>query len=225
MIKNIIFDLGNVIVDIDISRTFDSLEQLLGAAHINKLGDHFFHQYEKGMMSTQEFLSQLGSESSDISEHQIVEAWNAMLLKIPAHRLEMLKSLRNRYRIFAMSNINDLHLNWILSELNQNHNITAFEKIYFERAYYSHIEQFRKPEEAFYKHVLQSASLIPHETLFIDDNFDNICAASSVGIIAHHHDYVHEDVVDIIESLIHKNKKLTECETPSEQLFDTIEIK
>ena len=114
MIKNIVFDFGDVFINLDKEATFRRLKEL-GVKEFTdellKLGK----QYEMGMITTQEFVKTFKTLFPSISEIDFKNAWNSMLLDFPPHRLSFLKSLANskKYRIFLLSNTNDLHISWI----------------------------------------------------------------------------------------------------------------
>lgn len=202
-IRNIIFDLGNVIIDIDIPRTNEALKLLLGDNYYRLMGgDPFFFQYEKGLMTSYEFISKLRKLNPTLKSEVIIDAWNAMLLETPHHRLNLLSKLKKEYRVFILSNTNDLHLNWVKKDLKLNNGVQDFDEQFFHQAFYSHEMNCRKPDAEIYQKVLDSTGIIAGETLFIDDNFDNIVGARQLGIIGHHHDYIAEDVQEVIERLL-----------------------
>ena len=106
---------------------------------------------------------------------------NAMLLTIPSEKYELLLRLKTRYRVFLLSNTNNIHL----ESFNQLvHRDTGLRELdyYFHKAYYSHLMKMRKPDAEIYSHVLSENKLSPDETLFLDDNFDNIKGAAGLGI-------------------------------------------
>ncbi|MBC7848366.1 MAG: HAD family phosphatase [Chitinophagaceae bacterium] len=184
-IKNIIFDLGGVLLNLDINKTLDAykaiglnnIRDLFGIGH----ADSFFKKYETGHLNDDGFIdSILTLEGNTGTAQQITEAWNAMLLDFPPERVEWLKQLKSTYRLFLFSNTNAIHLRSFQ---------TAFQELYgfhmdelFERAYYSHVAGLRKPDAAAYQLVLDDNKLIAQETVFIDDALVNIEAANSVGI-------------------------------------------
>lgn len=188
-IKNIIFDFGNVLLDIDIPRTFDSLAHHLGEDYRQKLAKiypkgNLFDDFEVGGIKEDFFLETLKSVAdTPLSIRTLREAWNAMLLCIAPQRLEMLLRLRQNYRVFLLSNTNETHLEWVDGYLRQvfSFDIQYFNTTFFEKAYYSHEIGLRKPNANIYEFVMQDAQILPHETLFIDDNADNIVMAKQLG--------------------------------------------
>jgi len=185
-IKNIIFDLGGVIVDLDFARTFDALARLAGTtpANIEKdaTAQPFFHEYEKGRLSDNDFRATLRSYlHSEAPDATLDAAWNAMLLDIAPEKYSLLESLKHKYRTFLLSNTNAIHMTAVnsLVQLGSGHpNLDP----YFERTYYSHLLGMRKPDREIYEHVLAENHLVPHETLFLDDLTDNLRGAAALGI-------------------------------------------
>jgi glucose-1-phosphatase len=189
MIKNIVFDLGNVIIDLDIDRTFQQLDFYLGEGYDAKLRDAYstqtdlFFDYEMGKISEEFFFTSLRAASDHpLSIRQLKEAWNAMLLKIPPQRFELLTRLKSKYNVLLLSNTNKTHLEWVHSYLKVVYNISDFEEQFFHKAYYSHLIGLRKPNADCYQFVLDDAQIRAEETLFIDDNSDNIEGAKGLGI-------------------------------------------
>lgn len=191
-IKNIIFDLGNVIIDLDLAKTDRELEYSLGQGYLERLKSidkiDIFNRFEMGLCDEREFIETLQSVANQsVSYRRLVDAWNAMLLRTPLHRLEMLESLKTKYQIFLLSNTNETHLAWVMDDLEKMYGITDFDIRYFHKPYYSHLINLRKPNLDIYEYVLNDAGLKASETLFIDDNADNIEGAKKIGINTFHH--------------------------------------
>ena len=182
-IRNIIFDLGGVILNIDYHQTEQAFIKL-GIRNFNELysqfhANSFFKDFEKGKINPRSFISQLKTYAPGISESNIINAWNAMLLDFPAGRIGFLQKLKNTYRIFLLSNTNAIHHG-------------AFQKIdldskgtldsCFEKVYYSHEIGLRKPDKEIFELVLSENDLLAEETLFVDDTLANIEAAVSVNL-------------------------------------------
>lgn len=189
-IKNIIFDLGNVIIDLDIERTGQYLKHWLGDNYEAKLrdinpDDDIFIQFEIGKISEDTFFETLRKTvDTPLSIYHLKEAWNAMLLQLPKHRLDMLSQLKEKYNVFLLSNTNKTHVDWVDGYLRTVYGFTIqdFDERYFHKPYYSHLIHLRKPHKEIYEYVLNDAQLNAHETLFIDDNAQNIEGAKSLGI-------------------------------------------
>ncbi|MEQ1746494.1 MAG: HAD family phosphatase [Saprospiraceae bacterium] len=187
MTKNIIFDFGNVLFDLDLGATERVLRQLLGGrfgpAQEKLLASDVFRLYEVGGISTEEFVDALYQAAHPLlSAEQAVAAWNAIFIGMPRERFDMLLRLRQRYQVFLLSNINDLHANWIDAYMAREHGLTDFQLRYFDGVYYSHLVRLRKPDRDIYEYVLADAELLPGETVFIDDLEPNVQAAREVGI-------------------------------------------
>jgi glucose-1-phosphatase len=184
-IRNIIFDLGGVVLNINTRLTLDALKHLgwEGASEekiISEIKDVFLNM-EKGKISAglfRNYIRQLtGSGSND---EEIDKAWTAMILDIPADRVKYLEKLRKRYRLFLLSNTNEIHKEKFHREFEQNYGY-PFHGL-FERNHYSHEMGKRKPDPAIFLQVLEENRLVASESLFIDDMEENIKSAESVGM-------------------------------------------
>lgn len=186
-IKNIIFDFGNVLIDLDLAQTGRVLQTLTGeqyeAAREQLVRNKVFDLYETGGLSTAEFVDALRfSTEPPLSEAQVVEAWNSIFVGMPAARFDFLLYLRERYNVFLLSNINEMHERWIADYMEREYGIFDFERRYFDGVYYSHLIRLRKPEREIYEYVLADAELVPEETIFFDDVEANVEAARKLGI-------------------------------------------
>ncbi|HLK28259.1 MAG TPA: HAD family phosphatase [Puia sp.] len=185
-IKNIIFDLGGVLINLDNKLTERAFVDL-GVKDFSKYFGHgfaasFFKEYEIGKISDEEFISELKTLGNlDVPDSLIIKAWDALLLDFPKERIELLKKLRNKYRIFLFSNTNALHMitvRKIFADTFPNDTLDE----HFERAYYSNVLGMRKPDVASYLHITNENNLIPSQTLFVDDAFINIKGANAAGL-------------------------------------------
>jgi HAD superfamily hydrolase (TIGR01509 family) len=180
MIKNIIFDFGDIFINLDKQATYKAMAAL-GVTKISNEMINVYHQYEKGLMTTENFIdffyNKFGTPKADL-----INAWNAILLDFPKNRLEFLKeiSASKKYRLFLLSNTNDLHIKWILNSLGEKFH-TEFKNC-FEQFYLSHEINFRKPDSEIYKFVLNENNLVATETLFVDDLKENTEEARKLGI-------------------------------------------
>ncbi len=187
-IKNIIFDLGNVLIDLDLERTDRELERVLGKNFKDKLRDRgsekVFEAFELGQISEAKFLSILSRASEKpVTELEIIAAWNAMLIGFEPIRFMLIETLESLgYQMFVLSNTNQIHLRWVYQRLQYKHRIKDFDQRFFIKTYYSHLIHLRKPSIDIYKFVLSDANLLASETLFIDDNADNIRGAAAAGL-------------------------------------------
>lgn len=204
VIRNIIFDFGGVIYDIDFQRSIaefqklglNNFDQLYSRAIQNKL----FENLETDLCSPQEFLTELRTYfNSDVNEAQIEAAWNALLIGFKNERLQLLKELSSSYNIYLLSNTNRIHYAQFIKEFTD---LTAFKSFndLFKKAYLSFNIKSRKPDLEPYMYVIQDAGIMTHETLFIDDSPQNIKPAIELGIHTHFLDVSKgEDVLDLFE--------------------------
>ena len=180
MIKNIVFDFGDIFINLDKEATFKELAKL-GVDQITDEMLAIAHQYEKGEITTNDFID-FFYQNFKINKSDLVRAWNAILLDFPKHRLQFLKELvaSDKYRLFLLSNTNEMHIEWI----RNNWGIEVFQdfKNCFEQFYLSHEIHFRKPNADIYEFVLNENKLKAEETFFIDDTLENTMAAEKVGI-------------------------------------------
>jgi FMN phosphatase YigB (HAD superfamily) len=185
-IKNIIFDLGGVILNIDNKLTEEAFVKL-GVKNFHEIFGHghaasFVLDYEIGKISDEQFIKELKKISGlSVSDEQILDAWNIMLLDFPPERIQLLKDLAKHFRLFLFSNTNALHV----VELKQRHrdafNNTELDD-YFEKAYYSQIMGMRKPDVESFLQIIKENELDPEETLFVDDALINIAGANNAGL-------------------------------------------
>ncbi|SFS56927.1 putative hydrolase of the HAD superfamily [Zhouia amylolytica] len=183
MIKNIIFDFGDVFINLDKPATVNRLTEINGKFTVSDKMDQMNKFYEKGLISTSEFVSFYMSIFPKISKNTLIDAWNAIILDLPENRIEFLEKLskENNYRLFLLSNTNALHIDHVIKNIGAER-FNRFKNC-FEQFYLSHEINFRKPDLDIYKFVLNENNLKPEETLFIDDVEENITAAASLNII------------------------------------------
>ena len=186
-IKNLIFDLGGVILDLSIDTTLNSFASLSGIENstVKKLfvSSAGFENYEKGGISDAEFRTFVKElYKIDVSDDKLDESWNAMLLGFPVRKLTLLETLKTKYNVYLLSNTNSIHLehinNILLPRVNHHKSLDDF----FHRAYYSHKMKKRKPDAEIFEQVLQEGNFLPEETLFLDDNQSNVEGAGKLGI-------------------------------------------
>jgi len=189
-IKNIIFDLGGVILNIDYNKTASAFKEI-GVTNFDTLYSQFrqnnlFDDLETGNIEPSRFIQELKSAMPlSVSDSQIINAWNAMLLDLPKERVELLKSVGKQYQIFLLSNTNNIHYDAYMAYFNTAYPLD-FNSL-FEKAYYSHEIGLRKPNNDCFAFVLKSHSLDKTETLFIDDSIHHIESANRLGINTYHH--------------------------------------
>ena len=189
MLKNIIFDLGGVLLDVDFKRTTKAFEDL-GIQNPEALITQFtandlFQQLEKGLLTDIEFYETFRNTThTTLSNQQIKNAWNALLGDYRLSSLEFLTSLASNYHLYLLSNTNKIHYDSFVKTLKNTSSYSSLES-FFTKAYFSHDIHLRKPDKEIYEFVLQDAHLIATETLFIDDTFTNLPEAAAIGIHTH----------------------------------------
>lgn len=194
MIKTIIFDFGDVFLDLDKAATKRELER----HEISDFSEEILQknrEYEMGLLSSEEFIDSYCTTYPQLTSEAFTTSWNAILLKFPEHRLKFLQDLQKegKYKLILLSNTNDIHIDWV------KENISFFEefKECFDAFYLSQEINLRKPEHSIYQFVLEQHDLKPAETLFIDDTPENTKAAAELGIHTWNIDPSKEDVVDL----------------------------
>ena len=180
--KNIIFDLGGVLVGFDSRRCINAFHAIDCGDVAKYVEEHrtedLFHRVELGLISTHEFCEEARQMTgSTASDEEIIGAWNALLTPVTAERRQRLAEIREQgIRLFLLSNTNDMH--WQLCQPQL--------KGCFDRVSLSYEMQLAKPDPKIFTEVLRQAGIAAHETLFIDDNADNIAAAAALGIATFH---------------------------------------
>jgi putative hydrolase of the HAD superfamily len=189
VIKNIIFDLGGVLLDIDYNKTIlaftelgvDNFELMFSQLH----ADALFEKLETGKISENDFYKEIKKIiPAEVSDQTIEIAWNAMLLDFRKESLVFMESLVPRYRIFLLSNTNAIHLRSFKKIFTRDTGKPLLDS-YFNKTWYSHQVGLRKPYKEIYEFALKNANLLANETLFIDDISANIEGAATVGINTH----------------------------------------
>jgi len=189
-VKNIIFDLGGVLINLNYQLTRKAFENL-GIANFNDLytqhhANPLFEQLEVGAIEPEAFYEALREATGlTLTNSQIETAWNAMLLDFPIERLLWLDQIKNKYNIYLFSNTNAIHYKAFTSIYAQTAPLIGLNtdfNHFFKTAYYSHTLGQRKPELAAFEAVIQDAKLDPAQTLFIDDTISNIEGAQKAGL-------------------------------------------
>lgn len=196
MIKNIVFDFGDIFIDLDKPAIYKQLA-LFGYPELTPEMDTLAKTYEVGKMTSKDFLSQLNSMIPDASLPEITTAWNCILKDFPESRLSFLENLKSEgnYRLFLLSNTNELHIHYVQEAMGKER-WDRFEAC-FEQFYLSHEIHMRKPNTEIFDFVLNQNDLVANETYFIDDTKENTDAAASIGIHTWHLIVGSEDVTDL----------------------------
>lgn len=204
--KNILFDFGNVLFDIDLPRIEHEFRQLFGEKHEqvyrSLLAEKFFETWEVGGLTEPEFLGTIARKADPPLDPETVrEAWNSIFMEMPAHRFKMLAQLREKYSVFMLSNINPTHADFIDAYILREHGHTDWQRQFFDAVYYSHLIRLRKPTRESFEYVLSDAEIRPEETLFIDDLPENIETARQLGFQTMLHP-VRSEIADALKFLM-----------------------
>ena len=203
-IETIVFDLGQVIIDVDFNasiRAFQALnvenatELMQDDEHVNIL-----HQFEKGEIDTNGFRDAIRQIAGNrLPDEQIDTAWEAMLGHIPSSRLQLIHEINKIFSTFLLSNTNPIHLKAIYYYVANEHEAFSFNKI-FQAEYYSFQLGMRKPDPAIFWHILNQNNLNAANTLFLDDSSEHIESAKRLGMKTIKVDKQH-DLVSILNRL------------------------
>ncbi|MEO9257431.1 MAG: HAD family phosphatase [Crocinitomicaceae bacterium] len=189
-IKNIIFDLGGLLIKIDYNKSVEAFRKLgmqnFDVIYSKMQQSTLFDLLETGKISEVDFIHELKQHlPTEITNQQILDAWNSMLLNWSVENLNLIKKLKKNYQLFLFSNTNSIHhaafLKLLKEEIGDN-DLSG----YFVKTYYSHEFGMRKPHEDSFKQILDNHQLNSSETLFLDDSEQHIIGARKAGIHAIH---------------------------------------
>jgi putative hydrolase of the HAD superfamily len=187
-IKNIIFDFGGVILNIDYKLTENAFARLgltdFAGIYSQATQKELFDVFEKGLITPADFRKEVKKYiKQKTSDAQIDEAWNAMLLDLPEERVTLLDKLKKTHRIFLLSNTNEIHFTAFSSYIKNKFKRDVFSEV-FEKYYVSHKVNMRKPDAEIFELVVRENDLRKEETLFIDDSIQHIEGARKAGLNA-----------------------------------------
>ncbi|WP_278035088.1 HAD family hydrolase [Flavobacterium nitratireducens] len=199
MINTIIFDFGDIFINLDKKTTMDGFKNL-GLKEWNEDLDQLNIQFEKGNISRNEFLAGFQKHMPNASIEEIQDVWNTILADFPLYRLEFLQMLSKKYRLFLLSNTDSIHI----ETFEQRVGSSFYGDFYqcFEKVYFSFEMGMRKPDAEIYQALLNQHELQPKRTLFVDDKKENTDAAAALGIQVWNLQVGKEDVVDLFEKNI-----------------------
>ena len=189
-IKNIIFDLGGVILDIDENIVYKELEKMgvniAELAHSKDFID-IMSKFDTGIYTAPTFRRKMKAlvGQDKMTDQRFDAIWNAMLLDIPRERIEAIEQVKKHYKIFLMSNTNEIHYDLYVRDLQLRFGYNEFDAL-FNKSYFSFDIHLEKPDPRFFELILDHEGLQPEETLFIDDTAANIKVAKSLGINTYH---------------------------------------
>lgn len=191
-IKNIILDLGRVILKINLDNTINSFKEF-GFPEIDELDIvfsryPFFREFELGLITGKQFFSGIRKATGKkLPDRTIRDAWNSMIAGYIEDTIPLVKKLGRTYRMLLLSNTNSIHEREYNRQLMEEHGIKNLSMI-FEKVYYSHAVHLSKPDPEIYKYVMNDSHLVAEETLFIDDILIHIESAAKLGIRGIHLD-------------------------------------
>ncbi len=197
MIKNIIFDFGDIFINLDKQIIFREAEKFGGTLRITPEMKKVNDDFEIGAISPEEFISAMCSVYPKATKAEILDIWNGMLLDFPDYRLEFIENLarENKYRLFLLSNTNAIHIPFLAKKWGQER-FDRF-KNSFEEFYLSQEIGMRKPDAEIFEFVLDENGLLAEETFFIDDTKENTDAAKKLGIRCWNLQVGTEDIVNL----------------------------
>lgn len=199
MINAIIFDFGDIFINLEKDKTVSAFKEL----GLNGPNDELLEaneKFEKGQIKEEEFLTTFKKFLPNIDVSDIRSAWNTVIGEFPLYRLEFLQLLSKKYRLFLLTNTDEIHIN----EFEENVGVSFFSDFYqcFEKVYYSFEMGMRKPDSQIFSYILNKHDLSPKRTLFIDDKKENTDAAAALGINVWNLQVGKEDVVELFEKKI-----------------------
>ena len=185
-VKNIIFDLGGVFIEIDYGKTLKAFTDLkvenFNDFYTQSHASDLFENLETGKLDADAFYSTFRNHTNTtLADEQIQESWNALLGSFYLDRLQWLDKIKQKYNVFLLSNTNAIHHKAFMKIYREQTGRNNFDD-YFIKAYYSHEMGLRKPYAEAYQYVLDKQGLQAAETLFIDDTLPNIEGAQHVGL-------------------------------------------
>ena len=194
MIDTIIFDFGDIFINLDKQGTINSLKKL-GLSQWNEDLNQLNLSFEKGQISEENFLLGIQKHVPNASIDEILSAWNAVLLDFPLRRLEFLQILSKKYRLFLLSNTDSIHIETFERESGTSFYSDFYQS--FEKVYFSFEMGMRKPDTEIFNFLLKAHNLTAKRTLFVDDKIENTDAALSLGLQVWNLQVGKEDVVDL----------------------------
>ena len=199
MIDTIIFDFGDIFINLDKKATIDGLERL-GLSSWNEDLEQLNISFEKGQISRDDFLLGIQKQIPNATIDEILIAWNGVLLDFPLYRLEFLQLLSKKFRLFLLSNTDAIHID----HFEQREGASFYGDFYqcFEKVYFSYEMGMRKPDAEIYTTLINRHELAPKRTLFVDDKKENTDAAKALGLHVWNLQVGKEDVIELLDKKI-----------------------
>ncbi len=194
MIKHYIFDFGDVFINLDKKGPEKAMKDF-GITEVSDAVLANIYMFEKGLVTTKQFLSFYQNQFPKTSESFLRNAWNSMILDFPVNRLAFLEEFSKTNSCFLLSNINDLHIEYIKEKLGS----TFYKRFYscFKKVYYSHEIKLRKPDASIFEYVFEDSKLNPEECFFVDDTPENTDMASKLGVQCWNLNPLREDIIEL----------------------------
>lgn len=194
MIKTLLFDFGDVFLRLNKKATARELAQFNlkdftpAMWAVNK-------KYEKGLLTTAEFIDFYLKAEKSLSKETFVKAWNSILINFPKQRFDFIKNLKKRgdFKLILLSNTNELHIEWVKKHIPEYEEFKAC----FDEFYLSHEINLRKPDTEIFEFILSENQLQANETLFIDDTKEHTISAAHRGINVWHLDPEKDDITEL----------------------------
>ncbi len=196
MINTIIFDFGDVFINLDKEGSINEFKKL-GLDGPNEELLALNDDFERGKITEEQFLEGFKKHIPNASINDIKAAWNSLIGDFPLYRLEFLQLLSTKYRLFLLTNTDIIHMENFEEKVGMSFSSDFYRC--FEKVYYSHEMGLRKPEEAIYNYIIKKHDLSPHRTLFVDDKKENTDAAAAIGLQVWNLNVGDEDVVDLFD--------------------------
>lgn len=195
MIDTIIFDFGDIFINLDKQGTISGLQKL-GLKEWNTDLDRLNLLFETGDISYDDFVTGFQKQLPNASIEEILEAWNAVLADFPSYRLDFLKELSKKYRLFLLSNTDSIHI----ATFEKKSGVPFYTDFYncFEKVHFSFEIRKRKPNANSFQHLIDEHNLIPEQTLFVDDKKENTDSAATLGFHIWNLQVGQEDVIDLL---------------------------
>ncbi len=204
MIKNLVFDFGDVFINLNKKATVQIMESY-GLNGLTVEMEKVNADYETGRMHTPAFVDYYSALFPKATKTQLIEAWNAIILDFPEYRLAFIERLAvlKKYRLILLSNTNELHIDKVKQQMSVERYM-RFKKC-FSKFYLSHEIQLRKPNADIYEFVMKENKILPEETLFIDDTPENTEAAEKLGLHVWNLHPGKEDVINLFKQTVFEN--------------------
>jgi glucose-1-phosphatase len=196
MIKAIIFDFGDIFINLNKTATLEELQKL-GLKTWNSDLDNLNQQFEVGAIATENFLTGIQKHCNNPTLREVQSAWNAILSDFPQYRLDFLQTLAQQYPLYLLSNTDAIHIAQFEKTVGASFYTSFYEC--FQKVYFSYEMGLRKPNPEIYKVVLSEHNLKPEETLFVDDKKENTSSAKSLGIQVWNLKVGTDDVIELFQ--------------------------